>query len=47
MDKSKVIAAVLCLAVPIAAHAAVRVPQDKVNLGRVYRDEPQKIVFDV
>jgi len=35
----------LCLALPFTAYAAVRVPQSEIDLGRIYRDEPQKIIF--
>jgi hypothetical protein len=38
---------VLCLALPLAANAAVRVPRSEIDLGRVYRDEPRKIVFEL
>jgi hypothetical protein len=45
MYKVKAVVMALCLTLPFAAYAAVRVPQSEIDLGRIYRDEPQKIVF--
>ncbi len=45
MHKVKAVVTALCLTLPLAAYSAVRVPQSEIDLGRIYRDEPQKIVF--
>ena len=45
MHKVKAVVMAICLTLPFAAYAAVGVPQSEIDLGRIYRDEPQKIVF--
>jgi hypothetical protein len=47
MLKTSAIVTAVCVALAFAAHAAVRVPVSEVDLGRIYRDEPQKIVFNL
>jgi hypothetical protein len=47
MHKVKVLVVCLCLGLSLPAASEVRVPQSEIDLGRVYRDEPQRIVFDL
>jgi len=47
MHRFKAVVVCLCLGIAPAALSAVRVPESDIDLGRVYRDEPQKIVFEL
>lgn len=45
MHRGIAFAVLFCLALPLASLAAIWVEESEIDLGRVYRDEPQKIVF--
>jgi hypothetical protein len=45
MHRVRFLGTVLCLALPLAAWADIRVDQSERDLGRIYRDEPQKVVY--
>ena len=45
MNRVNLLGIALCLALPLSVHAAIRVDDSERDLGRIYRDEPQKIVF--
>lgn len=45
MHRVSAVVVLLGLTLPFAAHAAIRVEESEKDLGRVYRDEPQRIVF--
>ena len=47
MHRLKFAVVCFCLTLPLAAYSAVQVPLSEIDLGRVYRDEPQRIVFEL